>query len=361
MPVKIKTIFILFFLLFSVSAFAQPKEYSAILETFALPDKVISLEFSNDVDGLMSFNLEIQTDKNLQELVELFKNKFGLKTASIKYEQETMHWTFLLKAVETDLININDFLELMNQNWSTIPNGLAVLVNSSKKTVFCNYSEVKSLEQNMIIAQKLGMKISDSISHKNSSVAIFSKDLKSVDRLPAPIVGQNDEVAGYLKEYGDLVKRREQKGCVEYSLVMNFEKIIPLLSGMKQMNINIISLHLDAHPTKSELVLKLSEGYNDSNNLKISNLKTLLNPKSFPWVSQLDVLKQGLYVTGLGTGFDKKIAIHGLTSQSSLIFSRLFPLIKRFKFIEAPFFSRGTYSQYECGRMMKFKIDCSWY
>lgn len=339
---------------------AQPADYQSIMTMFSLPDQIVSLEFSKDSEGVLTYNLHLKSTKKIEELADLFKNK-GLAIVSVKYSLNDSSWKLLLKKLnDYSLVDLKAFNTLLNQPWKTVPGGLSVLVSSSEKKVFCEYSEVNQLGENVKVAQDLGMKIADSIPHKNTSIAIFAKDKTVVDSLPNFPVPDNpvpdNPTAAFLSEFGKLRSNDLLFPSSEYDIEIQFNKIPGLIDAIYNKHLKMTLFRLNSTEEVPVLSLKLTKGLN--NKTKIEKLKKLLKPDTLPWASQLEYLKKGTYVCSIVTNLNHKLYLNGLSSQSSEIFTVIFPKIKSVGL--DPFFTGGTYSDYPCGRMIHYGITCRW-
>ncbi|GAB1353898.1 hypothetical protein MASR1M12_26360 [Erysipelotrichia bacterium] len=88
-------------------------------------------------------------------------------------------------------------------------------------------------------------------------------------------------------------------------------------------------------------------------------LQELVSPGMLPWKTT-DLDDKMPAVTAVETNFAERASVIGETLKSGLIFSHLFPMLKRVSCVSDPFFERGSYSDTPAGRVMNFTVKCNW-
>lgn len=109
---------------------------------------------------------------------------------------------------------------------------------------------------------------------------------------------------------------------------------------------------------KAAIVIRVSPKRTDASQ-KFTLFGNILRPGLITWKKGA-VPPNMAVVTSIETDFGSSISLQGLTLKSSLIFSHLFPMIERTNELKSPFFSRGSYTDTESGRVMDFTILCQW-
>ena len=356
-----KKLFLLLALLLSPCiSFSFPSGYEQIQQAITSPDKLISTEFSNDIDGKICFVVTLISKNKINSLSKTF-SQIGLEITKAAWSKSKDEWVISLKALKEPQINSVLFEQVAQADWAYINNDLKVAITPLKIDVTCTYQTPESLSKNLNLAADLNLKFSSSIPHPNSSSAIFSRKLIETEEF-ATIKEQNPEYQSLIAKLENLgqVYCKPNKFGANLNISVEFSQIPNVFATIKAN---------DLYPTFVDLKcnldgmtqMKISVNSNSSKNQnKIEKLLQLLNPKALFWVAQNQNYHTKALVNGFSTTFNNKIKIFGITAKSSKVFSELFPMIKRLRFISAPFFSRGTYKDINGDRIMNFEINCEW-
>lgn len=175
-----------------------------------------------------------------------------------------------------------------------------------------------------------------------------------------PLAAQDHHpVADALSSKFGQVMVKDLEGSYEFTVSADFADVLSILetSNTNECYVSFVSISR-RNDGKAAIIFRGSNQRNNSSQL-FSKLQQLIQPGVLFWKKDA-VPEDSAVVTGIETSFNSKIMINGVTRKSSLIFSQLFPMIERVNLIKNPFFSRGTYSDTEDGRVMNFIIDCDW-
>ncbi len=175
-----------------------------------------------------------------------------------------------------------------------------------------------------------------------------------------PVTAQDHHpVADTLSSKFGQVMVKDLEGSYEFTVSADFTDVLTILetANSNECYVNFVSISC-RNDGKAAIIFRGSNQRNNSSQL-FSKLQQLIQPGVLFWKKDA-IPEDSAVVTGIETNFNSNIIISGVTRKSSLIFSQLFPMIERVSIIKNPFFSRGTYSDSEDGRVMNFIINCDW-
>jgi len=152
---------------------------------------------------------------------------------------------------------------------------------------------------------------------------------------------------------------RDLEGSYEFTVSADFSDVISILQTTTANDwfVNFVSIS-SRNDGKAAIIFRATSQRNNSSQF-FTRLQQLIQPGVLIWKKD-SIPDNSALVTSIETSFDSKVMICGVTRKSSLIFSHVFPMIERIGIIRNPFFSRGTYSDTEDGRIMNFIVDCDW-
>lgn len=159
-------------------------------------------------------------------------------------------------------------------------------------------------------------------------------------------------------KYGPVISR-DLETSFEFTVSADFSEISNILeaANSQEWYVNFVSIS-SREDGKAAIIFRAAQQKNNFAS-RFANLQKILQPGMLIW--KTGVIPENMaVVTNIETTFDQKIMINGVTRKSGLVFSHLIPMIERAAALQNPFFSRGTYSDTEDGRIMNFTINCDW-
>lgn len=173
------------------------------------------------------------------------------------------------------------------------------------------------------------------------------------------IFAETNPVEKILSEkYGQVISR-DLETSFEFTVSAEFSEISNILeaANSQEWYVNFVSIS-SREDGKAAIIFRAAPQKNNFSS-KFASLQKILQPGMLIW--KAGVIPDNMaVVTNIETTFDQKIMINGVTRKSGLVFSHLIPMIERAAVFQNPFFSRGTYSDTEDGRIMNFTINCDW-
>lgn len=159
-------------------------------------------------------------------------------------------------------------------------------------------------------------------------------------------------------KFGQVIVR-DLEGSYEFTVSADFSDVISILQTTLSNDwfVNFISIS-SRNDGKAAIIFRATSQRNNSSQY-FTKLQQLIQPGVLIWKTDT-IPENSALITSIETKFDSKVMVCGVTRKSSLIFSHVFPMIERIGVISNPFFSRGTYSDTENGRIMNFIVDCDW-
>ncbi len=354
---------VIFILLINLSCLAQPAEFFLIEENIKEPDKLISSEFSKDIDGDVVFSVEMSSNKSYQELESVFKENTGLSVIAMSYSQNNSVWKFRMKKVSESFLKISEFESLLNADWQSMENHISYSIDSLSISLKIRFDKPEQLQHNLQLVEKFGLKFSGTEPHPNSSVAIFTKNFnEKIDKEPVAVEPDIfKDFTAELTESGNIIENNSSSGALSIRLQVNANKFSDFFKTLEKNSSLLSSLSLDSElDSISTFSIKGRTSNNTASEDKIANLHSLFQLKSLQWIFNASDYSSGIVLSGFNTDFQRKIQLIGYTPNSSDIFTKVFPVLKNCGFIGNPFFSRGTYLQKRKTRIMKFTIDLDW-
>ncbi|MBU1105916.1 MAG: hypothetical protein KKB51_04535 [Candidatus Riflebacteria bacterium] len=175
-----------------------------------------------------------------------------------------------------------------------------------------------------------------------------------------PLIAQANEIirANLTEKFGQ-ISCRDLENSYEFTFSLDFSDIEYALNmaNSNDMFVNFASVAA-REDGKAAILIRVSSTRNDASR-KFAMFTNFLRPGMVTWKKGA-VPPNMAVVTSVETDFGNTITLQGMTLKSSLIFSHLFPMIERTNELKSPFFSRGSYSDTESGRVMDFTVICQW-
>lgn len=169
----------------------------------------------------------------------------------------------------------------------------------------------------------------------------------------------NDVILANLSDKFGQIGHRNLEGSDEYIFSGEFTDIEHALNLANSNERFVQFVSVSARDDgKAAIIIRVSSTRNVANT-KFTTFSNILRPGIFIWKKGA-VPENMAVVTTVETDFGSSITLQGLTLKSSLIFSHLFPMIERIGDLRDPWFSRGSYTDTESGRVMDFTVLCQW-
>ncbi|HPW58472.1 MAG TPA: hypothetical protein PLR50_08805 [Candidatus Rifleibacterium sp.] len=176
----------------------------------------------------------------------------------------------------------------------------------------------------------------------------------------APGFSQADHpvVEALKPKYGNVMVK-DLENQYEFTLSLPFNEIENALNLVVSQEWYPTWISVSARPDEKAAINFTASATKNESAKRFSMLQELVSPGMLPWkTTDLDDKMPG--VTAVETNFAERVSVIGETLKSGLIFSHLFPMIKRVTCVSDPFFERGSYSDTPAGRVMNFTVKCNW-
>lgn len=346
----------------NITVLSQPAEYGKIFEALGREDNLISAEFTTRAH-LNTFTVTLQSSRDITEIFNDIEAKTGLSLIGVSYKM--VNATIILELDNSGVGNIDlNFLKSIKvQDWRNSGEGdLVFTLEPSQLRVEVSTSNIEDLEHNLQLAEYNSLDFTGTIPHPNSSTSIFAKYLDGSQRNESEISAHTDEDLAMLSMFERVFNNVnvQMRGS---ELIYNFrgdlnhlDDVFEIPSGYGR---SIKSIYFKiAEDMQTDYSVVLVVGISD-NNKKIEIMRQIISSSFFPWFNETSPVGNAV-LTGMETSFDNELKLFGMTNQSGLVFTEVFPIIREFRGIDYPFFTRGTYSDSKFGRVMNFTIKCSW-
>lgn len=355
-------LFIMLNLLLATALTAQPAEYDMIFQAIQPPDQLISAEFSTR-NRITTFMVTLVSKSDPIALTEKLHKETGLDLLYVEYTPQKSTYRIELSKEGVGRVDMTEFDRLLAQEWqNTGESDLTIKVDPFEISVTVSTSDPAHLSNNLEIATECQLEFTGTIPHKNSSAAIFSRQLQGRLKLPATSEISEEElpeiVRHFREEYG-LATAKTSGDDIEIRFYADLKQITQCLAVPAQFekNVNFFSV-LVSENEKPEICLRVTDN-KINNSRKLELLRTLTNTEKFFWLNH-SPSNEAPVLTAIETDFGRGFTIKGITHKSRLVFSQLFPMLEQLDSIHSPFFTQGTYSDTPQGRMMNFTAVCAW-
>lgn len=355
------------FILFITALFAclplysQPVEYDKIHDLIKDPDKLIKVESSTE-GGKRVYVVTLEPVLPLDIIIDKIIRKTGLYLKNISFNKSSNNAVLTFDTSNLNSADLSGFVDVTRLQWkNTGGEDLIFKLSHEELSVKVSTAKPFDMQQNMLFAQSIGLKVADSASHKNYNSTLFIMQFeKSIENTPSVLDASSVfALSSALAQAFGNVQSNIDNSVTELTFTGKLEQIQDIFKILSQSKISLTYIFAACTEDKKvNFLIKVADTDNFAA-YRQSSLEALAEPSNFAWILDTSPLITPV-LTGFETDFTNEIRIFGKTNKSALIFPNLFPKIKESHILANPFFERGTYSDTPDGRMLDFIIKCSW-
>lgn len=359
---KLIVLFLMLNLFLATVLIAQPAEYDMIFQAIQPPDQLLSAEFSTR-NRITTFMVTILSESDPITMSEKLHKATGLDLLYLEYTPQKSTYKIELSKEGVGSVDMTEFDRLLAQEWeNTGESDMTIKIDPFEVSVTVSTSDPAHLSNNLEIASECQLEFAGTIPHKNSSAAIFSRQLQGrLKPHSTPEISEEElpEIVRHIREEYGLATVKNSGEDMEIRFYTDMNQIAQCLEVPAQFekNINFFSV-LVSENEKPEICLRVTDN-RINNKRKLGLLRTLTNTEKFFWQNHAPS-NEAPILTALETDFGRNFTIKGTTHKSSLVFTQLFPMLEQLNSIHSPFFTQGTYLDTPQGRMMNFTAVCAW-
>ncbi len=358
---------------------------SVLLEKFNQLSQIsdireITLDTDNRSEKVAIARLLMQPE-NLEKLADIFSSREGWlpleadisgtpdKPAKASPSlDESWTFTFTMRPQDRpDKFDAGEIKNTLSAAWPPAIRDLLKIHWTSKKISisieFPSTPEMSSqelLKSTQSIADSLGYNpegsrnLKDNLTGETQVRYSFGKNLSAAGQ-PNPAEGGKALKEIFSK--AEILENVQTSTGQKYSLRLPFSEVGNILKTLLLLDKKGVSeFSLSCRNPEPAQVTFVQTDDKDSQARDFSKFLLSLCGNGVPWNLPEDSVKTGVVVQGMSISSDGRFEIVGITLKSRLIFSSLFPLLKKLPLEGEPFFSEGNYRDHSLGRLMTFKV-----